>query len=160
MYITSANIITKFSDKKIPTRIKFGLNVGISGIKSKLPCNICFNSNLGNPNIENKPGSFHWSPIFKNGTSIVTLANFSNRIGYSKPAKISLNFYHQQDPSSISREITLGPNEEYRISLNDDKLKEFFQDDGWVTVKSDNPHIQGFYFTFYPSGAVSGDHFF
>ena len=158
--ITSANIITKFNDKKIPTRIKFGLNVGISGIKSKLPCNICFNSNLGNPNIENKPGSFHWSPIFKNGTSIVTLANFSNRIGYSKPAKISLNFYHQRDPSSISREITLGPNEEYRISLNDDKLKEFFQDDGWITVKSDNPHIQGFYFTFYPSGAVSGDHFF
>ena len=73
---------------------------------------------------------------------------------------LQINFYHQQDPSSISREITLGPNEEHRILLNDDELKEFFQDDGWVTIKSDNPHIQGFYFTFYPSGAVSGDHFF
>ena len=48
--------------------------------------------------------------------------------------------------------------DDFDVSL--EEMKEFFQDDGWITIKSDNPHIQGFYFTFYPSGAVSGDHFF
>lgn len=159
--IASAKVITKFAQKKIPTRIKFGLNVGISGIKSKLPCNICFNSNLGNPSIENKPGSFHWSPIFKNGNCIVTLANFSNKKNYSQLANLSLNFYHQNDPQHISRDIVIKPNAEFRIILNnDDELKKFFMNDGWMTAKSDNPHIQGYYFTFYPSGSVSGDHIF
>jgi len=40
---------------------------------------------------------------------------------------------------------------------NTNKAIDIFQEND---VKSDNPHIQGFYFTFYPSGAVSGDHFF
>ena len=159
--ILSAKVITKFHEKKIPTRIKFGLNVGISEIKSKLPCNICFNSNLGNPSIENKPGSFHWSPISKTGTSVISFANFSNNKNYLKSANISLNFYHQNDSDYISRNICLKPNEEYRISLdNDQELKEFLKTDGWTTATADNPHIQGFYFTFHPSGAVSGDHFF
>ena len=159
--ISSARIITRFNEKKIPTRIKFGLNVGISEIKSKLPCNICFNSNLGNPNKENKPGSFHWSPMFKNGTSIISLANFSNNKNYSKSANSSMNFYHQNDSEFISRTICLNPFEEHRINLeNDPELKEFFKTDGWVTATADNPHIQGFYFTFHSSGSVSGDHFF
>ena len=159
--ISCARVITKFYEKKIPTRIKFGLNVGNSEIKSKLPCNICFNSNLGNPNIEKKPGSFHWSPLFKNGSCIISLANFSNNKSYSKPAKISLNFYHENDSESISRSISLEPYQEFKLSLEDDKeLKKFFKTNGWMTATADNPHIQGFYFTFHPSGSVSGDHFF
>lgn len=158
--ITSAHVIAKFKDKKIPSRLKFGLNVGIYGLKSKLPCNICFNAKLGNPNIENKPGSFHWCPIFKDESSIITIANFAPRKEYSKSAKLSLNFYHKQDSSFISRELILGPHEEYRISINDDELKQFFKDDGWITLKSDNPYVQGYYFNFHSSGSVAGDHFF
>jgi hypothetical protein len=30
----------------------------------------------------------------------------------------------------------------------------------WVTINSDNPNIQGFYFNFHKSGSVAGDHFF
>jgi hypothetical protein len=158
--ITSAHIIAKFEEKKIPSRLKFGLNVGISGLKSKLPCNICFNAKLGNPNIENKPGSFHWSPIFNDKTSIITIANFSTHKEYSKYAKVSLNFYHKQDSSFITREITLGPQAEFRISINDEELKQFFQDDGWITMRADNPFVQGYYFNFHSSGSVAGDHFF
>jgi hypothetical protein len=158
--ITTAQIISNFNKEKIPSRLKFGLNVGISGLRSKLPCNICFNSAPGNPALENKPGSFHWCPIFKNESSVITIANFSTRKDYKKPAKILLNFYHKQDTSFLTREIILDPHAEYRISPNDDELKQFFLDDGWVTIKSDNPFVIGYYFNFHLSGSVAGDHFF
>ena len=158
--ITSAHIIAHFKDKKIPTRLKFGLNVGMSGYESKLPCNICFNSKLGNPNIDEKPGSFHWSPIFTNSNSVVTIANFSPLKEYVQSANLIFNFYHKQDSSFITREKNLQPKEEYRITI-DDELKSFLHDDvGWVTIKSDNPNMEGYYFNFHSSGSVGGDHFF
>lgn len=157
--ICSAHVITKFKDKKIASRIKFGLNVGIFGLKSKLPCNICFNTRVGNPQIENKPGSFHWSPIFHSKSSIVTIGNFSPKKNYEKTANIEINFYRKEDNSSITKNISLKPYEEFRIT-QDEELVEFLKDDGWITLKSDNPNIQGFYFNFHSTGAVAGDHFF
>ncbi len=157
--ICSAHIITKFKEKKIASRIKFGLNVGIFGLKSKLPCNICFNTKNGNPQIENKPGSFHWSPIFIKNPCTVTIGNFSPKKNYKKNANIEINFYRKEDDSYISKSISLKPYEEFRITP-DEKLIKFLKDDGWITLKSDNPNIQGFYFNFYSTGAVSGDHFF
>ena len=156
--IFSAHIITKFLSSKIPSRIKFGLNVGIEQSKSKLPCNICFNTKIGNPNIDSKPGSFHWSPIFiKN--SVVTIVNSSPKKNYTKDAVITLEFYRKEDSSTISKEIKLKPFSEFRLTL-DDELKNFLKEDGWVTIKSDNPYIQGYYFLFHSSGSVAGDHFF
>jgi len=157
--IHSAHIITKFKDQKIASRIKFGLNVGISGLKSNLPCNICFNTKNGNPQIQTKPGSFHWSPIFIQQSCIVTIGNFSPKKNYEKNANIEINFYRKEDDTFISKNISLKPNEEYRLLL-DEKLTKFLKCDGWITLKSDNPNIQGFYFNFYPAGAVAGDHFF
>ncbi len=157
--VSSAHVITKFKDKKIASRIKFGLNVGIFGLQSKLPCNICFNTKNGNPQIENKPGSFHWSPIFIKKSGTVTIGNFSPKKNYKKNANIEINFYRKEDDSYISKNISLKPYEEFRITP-DEKLIEFLKDDGWITLKSDNPNIQGFYFNFYSTGAVAGDHFF
>lgn len=155
---SSAHIITNFNSKKIPTRIKFGLDVGISNLKSKLPCNICFNTKVGNPLIENKPGSFHWAPIFVND-GLITIGNFSPRKNYDQSANIKINFYRKNDSSFISREFNLIANSEHRIKI-DDELRKFLIDDGWITIKSDNPFIQGYYFKFHSSGAVAGDHFF
>ena len=156
----SAHIITIHKDKKIPSRIKFGLNVGILGSKSKLPCNICFNAQLSNFNLENKPGSYHWSPIFKNGQCVITLGNFSPIINYDKGADIELQFFRKKDSSTISKNIHLGPNCEERISIDSDDLTEFFDEDGWVTAKANNPWVLGYYFDFHNSGSVAGDHFF
>ena len=157
--ICSAHLITKFKDQKIASRIKFGLNIGISGLKSKLPCNICFNTKMGNPHIENKPGSFHWSPIFLKKSSTITIVNFSPKKNYKQNANIEINFYRKEDSLHVSKNISLKPFEEFRI-IPDKKLIDFLKDDGWITLKSDNPNIQGFYFNFHPSGAVAGDHFF
>lgn len=157
--ISSAHIITKFLSSHIPSRIKFGLNVGIEKSKSKLPCNVCFNTKIGNPNIDSKPGSFHWSPIFHKN-SIVTISNFSPKKNYNNDAAVELKFFRKDDSKTISREIILKPFSEFRLVL-DDELKNFLSDDdGWVTIKSNNPYIQGFYFIFHSSGSVAGDHFF
>ena len=156
----SANIITNFKNNKIPSRIKFGLDVGTNNSNSNLPCNICFNTKIGNPLLENKPGSFHWAPIFKNRHPILTIGNFSTLKNYQRNANLELNFYRFEDSSFFTKKLTLKPNSEKRISIDDFELNEFLKTEGWITIKADNPYIQGFYFHLNSSGLVSGDHFF
>ena len=156
----AAHIISTFDNNKIPSRIKFGLNVGTKDSIHHLPCNICFNMKMGNPLIENKPGSFHWAPILCKRNPIITLGNFSTLKNYTKDANVELNFYRSEDSSHLTEKITLPPNSEKRFSINDFGLNQFLKTEGWVTVKADNPYIQGFYFNFNNSGSVAGDHFF
>jgi hypothetical protein len=160
--VTSAHIITNSENRKIPTRMKFGLNIGMKNQKSHIPCNICFNSKLGNPLIENKPGSFHWCPIFNNASAVVTIGNFSPKKNYSKSAQITLTFYHEEDSQSIEKIIKILPNAEYRFRLDENgDIKSFLHNaNGWITMKSDNPFVQGYYFNFHSSGSVAGDHWF
>ncbi len=156
----AAHVITDFKNNKIPSRIKFGLDVGIEGLKSKLPCNICFNTKMGNPLLENKPGSFHWAPMFHDRNTILTIGNFSSLKNYHRDANIELNFYRIEDSSNLVQKLSIKPNSEKRISIKDTGLNDFIKTEGWVTIKADNPYIQGFYFNLHSSGAVSGDHFF
>jgi hypothetical protein len=60
----------------------------------------------------------------------------------------------------LSKKISLKPCSEQRISLNDYALNDFIKTEGWVTIKADNPYIEGYYFNLNSSGSVSGDHFF
>ena len=160
--VFSAHIITNSENRKIPTRMKFGLNIGTKNQKSEIPCNICFNSKLGNPLIENKPGSFHWCPIFNDKKSIVAIGNFSPKKNYSKSAQIILTFYHEQDSQFLQKMIEILPNTEYRFELekNDDVKSFLHNSNGWITIKSDNPFVHGYYFNFHSSGSVAGDHWF
>ena len=161
--ILTAQIIANFQDKKIPTRIKFGLNVGKNGNESKLPCNICFNSHLGNPPIDNKPNSFHWCPMFSTGNTVISFENSSPVKNYLKNAKLLLTFYREKDTTSIEKQITIPAHGEFRFDLkkdHDDVLKFLDGDPGWITAKADNPYIVGYYFNIHSSGAVAGDHVF
>ena len=156
----AAHVIANFKNNKIPTRIKFGLDVGTSGLNSKLPCNICFNMRLGNPLLENKPGSFHWAPLFNHRNTVFTLGNFSTLKNYNSDANLELNFYRLEDSTSFNKKIRLKANSEKRITLNDFELNEFIKSEGWVTIKSDSPYIHGYYFNMNSSGSVAGDHLF
>ena len=160
--IHTAHIIANSVERRIPARIKFGLNVGIMGKKAKLPCNICFNLHPGNPQAENKPGSFHWCPLINKGNSIVSIANFSPLKNNSRSAEIILNFYRGQDSKSIAKKIDIPPNSEFRFDLekNPDVISFLQKSNGWLTIKANNPNIQGFYFNFHSSGSVGGDHLF
>tara|TARA_B100000029_G_scaffold135446_1_gene129903 strand:+ start:65 stop:1648 length:1584 start_codon:yes stop_codon:yes gene_type:complete len=156
----AAHIITNFQNNKIPSRIKFGLNVGIADNSSKLPCNICFNMRMGNPLLENKPGSFHWAPLFANRNSVLTLGNFSTQKLYQKTTNLELSFYRSEDSDFLKERISIKPNSENRITFDDFDLSKFIKTEGWVTVKADSPYIHGYYFNMNSSGSVSGDHVF
>ena len=158
--IKSAHLISEF-ENKIPSRLKFGLNVGQENMKSKIPCNICFNSKNGNPFIENKPGSFHWCPLFNNKNAVVSIANFSPKKNYTKSANIILKFYDNHS-LKLEKKILLSANSEYRINTTTiPDLKTIIENEPiWVTIEADNPNIQGFQFNFHESGSVAGDHFF
>jgi hypothetical protein len=156
----AAHIIANFHNNKIPSRIKFGLDVGIKGLDSKLPCNICFNMRMGSPLLESKPGSFHWAPMFSTRNTVLTLGNFSTLINYEKNANLELNFYRIEDSSFITKQISLKPNSEKRLTFNDPELKNFLTTEGWVTIKADNPYVHGYYFNMNSSGSVAGDHLF
>ena len=160
--ILTAHIIVNSVEQKIPARIKFGLNVGILNKEAKLPSNICFNLHPGNPQTENKPGSFHWFPLFNIGNTVASIGNFSPLKNYSRSSQIILNFYRETDSESIERKIEIAPFNEFRFELDEDsEIKSFLQNtNGWVTMKADNPYIHGYYFNFHSSGAVAGDHFF
>ena len=56
---------------------------------------------MGNPLIENKPGSFHWAPIFPKRNSVITIGNFSTMKDYHKDANIELNFYQMKNNQNI-----------------------------------------------------------
>ena len=92
----------------------------------------------------------------------MSIANFSPLKKYSRTAQISLNFYHEENSQTIERNIEIPAYNEYRLNLEEDsEIKSFLKNTpGWVTIKANNPHIQGFYFNFHPSGAVAGDHVF
>jgi len=156
----AAHVITNSKNNKIPARIKFGLDVGISGQNSKLPCNICFNTRMGNPLLENKPGSFHWAPIFNKRNYVLTLGNFSSLKNYKKEVNLELNFYRIEDSKTFTEKFSIKPNSEKRLSINDFHLDDFIKTEGWVTIKADSPYIEGYYFNLNSSGLVSGDHFF
>ena len=155
-----AHIIANFQNNKIPSRVKFGLNVGNKESNFKLPCNICFNMRMGNPLVENKPGSFHWAPMFHERNTILTLGNFSTLKNYEKTANLELNFYRIEDSSHFSETISLAPNSEKRFTINDFELKNFLKTEGWVTIKADSPYVNGYYFNLNSSGSISGDHLF
>ena len=156
----SAHIIANFENNKIPSRIKFGLNVGNFESNFKLPCNICFNMQMGNPLIENKSGSFHWAPMFSERNTVLALGNFSTLKNYEKTANLELNFYRIEDSTTFSKKISLVPNSEKRFTIDDFELKNFLETEGWVTIKADNPYVHGYYFNLNSSGSISGDHLF
>ena len=115
---------------------------------------------IGNPQVENKPGSFHWAPIFSERNTVLALGNFSTLKKYDKTANLELNFYRIEDSSNFSEKISISPNSEKRFSIDDFKLKDFLKTEGWVTIKADNPYVHGYYFNLNSSGSVSGDHLF
>ena len=69
---------------------------------------------------------------------------------------------NRKDDKSISKIIKIKDNGNYLFELNKNlRVKNFLcKDVGWVTFKSDNPFLFGWYFEDKGSGVVGGDHCF
>lgn len=154
-------IARSINNSKIPARIKLGLDVGVANTLT--PCNICTNLQPFNPQIENKPSSFRWSPVLADQPkATIWLMNSSPAEDYKRQADLTLTFFHEKDDHTLVRQLTLPPNGFSIIHIAQDKeLNAFFQNQvGWMTLTTNNPYITSYYFAENASGVVGGDHGF
>ena len=153
-------ILKSWIENKIPTRLKYGLNVGLENRSYDLPTNICFASQISNLSILKKKGTFKWFPLIGSANSRAIIHNSSFLKNYSKEANIRVSYYSKTIENTLEEEITLAPFEQIEIRYTE-KLIQIFNDETiWITITSDNPFINAWYFTFNDSGAVGGDHSF
>lgn len=152
-----------FDTDCIPPRLKFGLNISYqNNSKSNLSSNVCFNAMVPDNFTILKTGTFKWAPIINKANSKFIISNISNLKKGFKKANLILKFWREDDSKFIKRVIKLNDNASYCFDLNNDKLiKKFLkQKTGWVTIVSDNPYINGFYFEENKKNNIGADHFF
>lgn len=155
-------LITKSweTKNKIPTRLKYGLNIGLNNGKLDIPTNICFASNPPNKTILKKTGTFKWFPLIGKSNSIGIIDNASFVKNYDKVAECLITFYSKDDGLTLNKKVSIEPYGQYLIKYDNELKKVFCDETIWVTVKSTNPFINAWYFTFNESGVVGGDHSF
>ncbi len=161
--VSGVNIIKHWPLRdRIPTRLKFGLNVGQVGQAMDLPTNVCFNSQLANAALLTKPGTFKWSPLLDGANSVVVILNGAPVKEYAQSAALQLTFYRESDQQTLVRTAQLPAFGQLRVeTATDAELSDFLQQQpGWITIQADNPFVTSWYFDFNPSGAVGGDHSF
>lgn len=161
--LRGVNIIKHWPNREqIPTRLKFGLNIGRRGHDIDLPTNVCFNSQIANAKVLTKPGTFKWSPLLDGEHSVVVILNGAAVKEYATPAHLTLTFYRESDNQVLEREARLPAFGQLRLAPSQDpELRDFMQGQpAWVTVQADNPFVTAWYFDFNASGAVGGDHAF
>lgn len=158
--VKGAYLIKHWNDKnRIPSRLKYGLNIGRRNKEFDLPTNICFGSEVSNIRLLKKKGAFKWMPLLNHGDSLAIIENSSFVKNYNTPANLELNFYSKSG-KALTRKAQLQAHSQMRITV-DGELKELFEDkSGWLTVKSDNPFVKAWYFEFNESGIMGGDHSF
>jgi hypothetical protein len=147
---------------RIPSRLKFGLNVLNASKTGALPCNICFGPELGITKTLQKTGTRKWAPILQSGESVVVIVNSTTKKEYNTSANISYKIFRAQDDFYIEREYCIPPLGQIRISASmDEEIRDFLGSKaGWIYIDSDNPFVNAWYFVFGPSGVVGADHSF
>jgi len=145
---------------KIPTRLKFGLNIGKENLIYDLPTNICFNSQISNANILKKNTSFKWMPFVNDHESVIIINNSSFVRNYKKEANVTVDVYNTSSSEKITREYCIPAHGQIRITLDNELQKFLGNNSGWVTCKSDNAFVNAWYFDFNDSGIMGGDHSF
>ena len=154
-------LVKNFKNKSlISNRLKYGLNVGEKNNSINLPTNICFNSHLSNEKLLSKPGTFKWFPIINHNKFVAFIYNCSFEKLYERKANCLISIYKETSSKPLTRKVSVNPNGFYKIEI-DDIIRDFIKSESaWVTIKTDNPMINGFYFDFSNKGLVGGDHFF
>jgi len=159
--IVSARINTNWIGVRIPTRLKFALNVGQSK-NVNFPCNICFAPKLGDPRVDLKPSTFRWLPLLNISKSVAVIYNSSPQKVYKRNAQVNIKIYREKDEKFLEYNEVIQPFGQIKFELfkNDEILDFLNNKSGWLTCKADNPHVNTWYFDFSDSGAVAGDHGF
>jgi|LakMenE18May11ns_1017448.scaffolds.fasta_scaffold9897306_2 hypothetical protein len=152
-----------FDTRTIPPRLKFGLNIGYNlNKRSNLPSNVCFNAMVPDEFTVRKKGTFKWAPIINKSDSKIIISNMSNLKNGFRKAKLILKFWREKDSKFIKKILKLKDNASFCFELNNNKvIKNFLnKKTGWITIESDNPYVNGYYFEDNGSNAIGADHFF
>jgi len=152
-----------FDTQTIPPRLKFGLNVSYnSNSRFNLPSNVCFNAMVPDKFTASKKGTFKWALILNKTDSKILISNMSNLKKKFKKAKLILKFWRERDNKFIKKVLKLKDNGSFCFELNNNKIiKKFLnRKTGWVTIQSDNPYVNGYYFEDNGVNAIGADHFF
>ncbi len=159
--IKGAYLVKNWTNKdKIPTRIKYGLNIGRKGKIYDIPTNICFASGISNVKILQKKGTFKWLPLLNEGDSLAIIENSSYVKNYTQAANLEVRFYKRDKEEVISRQYSIPPHGQIQLTV-DSELGDFLEGHaGWMTIKSDNPFVKAWYFELNDSGVIGGDHSF
>ena len=96
------------------------------------------------------------------GNKCCAITNTSNLKGKYKKANIKMNFWNEFNNKKILKKAIINDNGVFWFDLNKNKkIKEFLKKGtGWVTIQSDNPFVNGWYFERSMYGFVGGDHLF
>lgn len=145
----------------VPTRMKFGLNL-INKKNKSLPSNVCFNSNVPNIKIIDKPNTFRWCAIFDQSNQKIFLHNTSFIKDGFRSAKILVEVYREKDDAKLSWELNLKYNGTVEIiETNIDKIKDFLDGSlGWVSFFCTSPFVLGYYVTDFEKGIIGADHIY
>lgn len=146
---------------RTPARLKFGLNIGQNS-NIDLPSNICFNATVPNKKLVSKSGTFKWCPIFLGENTSIPIINTSFLKTGNKNAKLEIDVWRATDSKSIKYAVEVFNNG--CVDIMDGRLEEVekFLDNqtGWVTIRSDNPFVLGFYITNRHEGVIGADHIY
>lgn len=147
---------------KVPSRIKFGLNISRASNWVNLPSNICFNANLPNIKILSKPGTFKWCPIFDVQNQSVYLHNLSFVKNGFGEGDLKIQVYREKDKKVLEWDQKISECQTVDILLDKSKeINEFLGNSiGWITINSTNPFIIGYYLTDFGKGVIGADHIF
>lgn len=147
---------------RLPSRLKFGLNVFPLGTPRSIPSNICFSAAVPNSKLLSKPGTTKWAPLPNRCRSLVSIDNASFCKVYTRMAVALLRFWRLEDEKFLSRKISIPPNGQHIIDTQSDhELVEFLQGQpGWLTIESENPMVMAWYFEMSDKGLVGADHAF
>ena len=146
--------------KTIPTRLKYGLNVGMRDKEFDQPSNICFASHVSNSKMLNKKNTVKWLPLINTNQSVGIIENSSFIKNYSMKAKVDISFYNRFNDESLVRSYEIPPNGQIRLFI-DEELNDFSKGSPiWLYIRSNNPFVKGWYFDLNNSGIIGGDHSF
>ena len=141
----------------VPARMKFGLNFHNNHQQKSLPSNICFNAELPNPKMLDKPGTFRWCPIFDPKAQKIFLHYISFVKKGFREAKIKVEICRSQDDKNLHWEISIPYNGTTEVlKRHCDDVVEFLGGNiGWISFSSKSPFLYGYYVTDYKKESLA-----
>lgn len=146
----------------VPSRMKFGLNFINFVNETNLPSNICFNAQVPNAKLLNKPGTFKWCPIFNAQSQKIYLHNSSFVKNGFIDANIKVEVYRSSDKENLAWSFSLPYNGTIDILENHAPSVDTFLNGeiGWISFTCSSPFISGYYITDYGKGVIGADHLY